>query len=270
MGWRARTLLVVAGLVVAGLPLLVWRPKSDQRAMPIAEQVHRMRSDAEGERPAPPLANPSAPEVNLNGVQAPARDSNMARVKYRASEMTAEEKAKFEAVFTRKIKPAVERWCAVYAEHAPFRPEEVTLDKFKEWIFPGGPGEGYAFVVNGTTVTLDANNGKVVLDYIMAPGAALLWQTPNSAPPPLEGSVTMGEALRLLKADSGRDFPPDQIAMRPTGRSGAMNGGVYVDVGENVKQRTEDAEYSLVFGPDGRLVYYLWNPPPKYRARQRE
>ncbi|SPE57237.1 hypothetical protein SBV1_270036 [Verrucomicrobia bacterium] len=185
--------------------------------------------------------------------------------------MTSEEKANFGIIFTQKIKPAAERWCSVYAGHTPFKPEDITVDKFKEWIFPGQPGEGYAFVVSGTTVTFDNESGKVVLDYILAPAVARLLQLPESAPPPQQGSVSIGEVLRLLKADSGRDFAPDEVRLIPTGLSTSMNGGVQIFAGKDVRgiYGLENAEYSLIFDSDGNLTEYLWNPPPSRTARRR-
>ena len=79
-----------------------------------------------------------------------------------------------------------------------------------------------------------------------------------------EVSVTMQEILRLLKADSGKDFSPDKIAIRPTSRACSMNGGVFVDVGEGARAGNGLLpEYSMVFGPDGSLVCYLKGIDPK-------
>lgn len=180
--------------------------------------------------------------------------------------MTPDERAEFQKKFAEKLKPAVERWWAVYAGHSPFRPEDVTADKLRERIFPGSPAQGYGFVINGTTLCIEDNRGLVYVQYIMSPGARQLGQLPKGPAPPAEVSISREEIMRLVKADSGRDFPPNQVAITPTSWSSAMNGGVEVEVGEGVYEKyTPLPEYSMVFGPDGNLACYLRgitpNPP---------
>jgi len=177
-----------------------------------------------------------------------------------AINMTDAEKTQFQQTFKEKIKPAVERWCSVYSNHIPFSADDVTTDKLKQLIFPGRPVHGYAFVLDGITVYVQDERGDVYVQYIMQRSG--LDQAMDVSKPPdslKKDSVTRAEILKLLKADSGFDFPPEQLMTRPTGISGAMNGGVYVDAGEGVNEpnHASNAEYSLVFGPDGKMVSYL-------------
>ena len=175
-----------------------------------------------------------------------------------ASDLRADEQADFEKEFVQKLKPAVEHWCKTYAGHVPFRPEEVTPDKFRERFGDSPAFYDYGFVINGTTLSVVDYHGDVFVAYLMSPAAALLLQIPKNPEPPKPVSVTREEVLRLLKADSGSDFPPEQIAWRPTAYAGAMNGGVSVDVGEGVNAPlTPLFKYSMVFGPDGNLACYL-------------
>jgi len=171
--------------------------------------------------------------------------------------MTQQERAEFEKEFNEKVKPAVKQWCNVYAGHVPFRFEDVTIEKFSETTFPGGDYHAYDFMLDGVDLGIANDHGKVFVDYLMASPAKQLFQLPENPPPPKEPSVSKEEILRLLKADSGKEFPPDQIAIRPTGISTSMNGGVSVDVGERVNaSMTPLPKYTMVFGPDGNLVCY--------------
>jgi hypothetical protein len=171
-------------------------------------------------------------------------------------ELTADEKAEFERKFTEKIEPAIEAWCKTYAGHTPVQAQDITADKLRE-ISPGSSFQGYAFVINGTTLDVCDDHGSVYVDYLLAPTARELYQLPNNPAPPVEPAVGKEEILRLLKEDSGTDFPPDQIAIRPTSYACAMNGGVFVDVGEGVHRPYYPlTKFSMVFGPDGNLAFY--------------
>jgi|ERR1051325_416292 hypothetical protein len=179
------------------------------------------------------------------------------RIKLRTADMTEGEKAQLAKEFTEKIRPEVARWCGAYAGHLPFRLEDVTVDKLVEVANLRSDAHGYDFMINGTDLGVLDDAGKVFVDSLTAPAANDLFRVPTNPPPPVEGSVSKEEILRLLKADSGKDFPPDQIAISPTGRSTAMNGGVSVDVGEHIHAAmTPLPKYAMVFGPDGNLVCY--------------
>ena len=192
------------------------------------------------------------------------------RVSERAEEMSDGERAEFQEKFTTKLKPAVERWCKVYAGHTPFRPEDVTVDKLRTVTFPDSAAKGYGFVINGTTLCVEDDHGDVYVEYIMAPAGRQLDQLPKDAAPPAGVSITRQEVMRLLKADTGRDFPPNEVALRPTSWSGAMNGGVYVDAGKNVHSYTSPEDYSMVYGPDGNLACYQRGITPKRGAGRQQ
>ena len=250
---------MIGGLMLAAAGLLLLGPGTP-------------RPDKADALPRPALC-PAAPELSapppaplVPPEEGQGRGSNHAqpapltrpRLKIPASELRADEKAAFENEFVQKLKPAVEHWCKTYAGHVPFRPEEVTPDKFRERFGDSPAFYDYGFVINGTTLSVVDYHGDVFVAYLMSPAAALLFQIPQNPEPPKPVSVTREEALRLLKADSGQDFPPEQIAMRPTAYAGAMNGGVSVDVGEGVNAAYAPLfKYSMVFGPDGNLACYL-------------
>jgi hypothetical protein len=186
-----------------------------------------------------------------------ARVKSHRRIKERAEDMTEQEKAQFEKDFAAKLKPAVARWCDAYAGHLSFRMEDVTMDKLREVANLRPDCHAYDFVFNGTDLGVVNDAGRVYVDSLTTGAANDLLTLPANPAPPKEGSVSREEILRLLKADSGKDFPPDQIAITPTGRSTAMNGGVSVGVGEGIHAAmTPLPKYAMVFGPDGNLVCY--------------
>jgi len=182
-------------------------------------------------------------------------------IKERVEDMTEDEKARFEKEFAEKIKPAVRRFCDAYAGHISFRPEDVTMDKLRVVSNLRSDCHSYDFVIDGTTCGVIDDAGKVYVDSLMAPAARDLVNIPSNPSPPKDGSVSKEEILRLIKADSGKDFPPDWIAIIPTGRSSAMNGGVSVYVGEGANLPAPPlSKYAMVFGPDGNLVCYDCDP----------
>jgi hypothetical protein len=179
------------------------------------------------------------------------------RIRQNASEMRTEDNVKFRKEFAERIKPAVDRWCKVYAGHLPFSPEQVTPDTFIECLFPDSPGQSFTFVIGGVTLSVTDDHGLAFVDYMMAAAAKQLFQLPSNPSSPSTPSLTRDEILRLLRADSGKDFPPDEIAIRPTALSTTMNGGVSVDVGKGVNAEAMPLpKYAMVFGPDGNLVSY--------------
>jgi len=193
----------------------------------------------------------------------PDRPDSRTRVRDRASEMTPQQRAEFEKKFAQSIRPAVEKWCALYAGHSPIRASDVTADKLRELVFPGSPCQGYGFVIDGTTLCVEDNRGVVYVEYLMAPAARNLLRLSTGDAPLADISVSREEIVRLLQADSGKEFPPSQIAIRPTNRASAMNGGVFVDAGEGVNDPKggPPPQFSIVFGPDGNLAYYLRSKP---------
>jgi hypothetical protein len=249
---------MIGGFMLAAAGLLLLGPGAPQpdkaAALPPVGSV-----PAASELSAPPPAPIAPPEEGerrgSNPAQVATRPSQ--RLKMPASKLRADEKAAFAKEFVQKLKPAVERWCKTYEGHLPFRPEDVTPDKFRERFGDSPAFYDYGFVINGTTLSVVDYHGEVFVAYLMSPAAALLFQIPEDPEPPKPVSVTREEVLRLLKADSGQDFPPEQIAWRPTAYAGAMNGGVSVDVGEGVNgPHAPFPKYSMVFGPDGNLACY--------------
>jgi hypothetical protein len=254
-----RVLLAVCLLLVAVAVLLLtrWRtPPSSKPDSTISPSSTRWGPTTSPPAAASATALAEIPSARKSFTQA-GRPGG-ARIKIPAADLTADEKTQFEKEFTEKIKPAVEAWCKIYAGHVPFRFEDLTPDKFRERYGKDPSFYDYGFVINGTTLSVVDYHGEVFVAYLASPAASQLLQLPKNPEPPKAVSVTREEILRLLKADSGQDFPANQIAMRPTAYAGAMNGGVSVDVGEGVNAEYAPLfKYSIVFGPDGNLACYL-------------
>jgi hypothetical protein len=250
-----RVTSLVCVLLAAGIVLLLM-PKAPPAKR--ADSTPSTDSIAAGPSP-PPTQLAALVETETRGdkpSEAPGRRGP--QLKIRASDLTEAEKADFENKFVEKIKPAVERWCEIYEGHVPFQLGDVTPDKLRERFGQDPSFYDYGFVIHGTTLSVVDDKGDFFVAYLMSPAAALLFQIPERPEPPKPVSVTREEVLKLLKADSGEDFPSTQIAMRPTAYGGAMNGGLSVDVGEGVNgDYPPFPRYSMVFGPDGNLACYL-------------
>ena len=81
----------------------------------------------------------------------------------RFAEFTPEEMADFTNKFEKKFKPAIERWCNIYAGRLPFRASDVSIDKFHSKM----GGYLYTFMIGSTTFTIaDTKNGARVF-YMM-------------------------------------------------------------------------------------------------------
>lgn len=202
--------------------------------------------------PEPPSRNP------LSNLLAVGRNLGV-----RKAVLTAEERADLERKFTAKIKPAVEKWCNSYGGHVPFRPEDLTLDKFKEQIGRNAAFTIYTFMLDGTTLCVRDSNGRVVVNYLYAPQAKQLLQLPGPGgiAPTIKMPVSRNDIIRMVKAESGTEFKPNEVELRPTGLASAMNGGAFVDIAHlGGDPNNALCKVSLVFGPGGDIVYYERDP----------
>jgi hypothetical protein len=175
--------------------------------------------------------------------------------------LTAEERADLERKFTANIKPTVEKWCKAYGSHVPFKPEDLTLDKFKEQIGRNAGLTIYTFMLDGITFCVRDSNGRVVVNYLNAPQSRLLSRLPSGTAPALDLPVSRNDIIRMVRADSGTEFKPNEVQIRPTGLASAMNGGAFVDIAPLWGDPNNGlSKVSLVFGPSGDLVYYDRDP----------
>lgn len=243
MSLKKLTAIILA--VAALSALLIWRlpkPEATRNAAPVVVA-------------SPEVATASAtPALGSNAPVARPRSS----VKHRASEFSANEKAEFVANFEGKYRPAIAKWCSAFSGHIPFTPDEVTADKFVERIGINSAYGEYVFVVNGITLGVQDTKGTVQVDYLNAPQQTKKMATlpDGSKAPIVTMPVTREEIVNALDAVSGTRFPAQEIRMTPSGLSGSLNGGVLASVGGN-PENGASWKYDMVFGPDGKLAYYL-------------
>jgi hypothetical protein len=236
-------LLVVGLLAIIGLTLL---------------HKNRPASPSPQVQPIPPVT--SAPDTLRPNPQSNllALTKNLG---VRKTILTPEERADFERKFTASIKPAVERWCRAYEGHVPFKPEDFTLDKFKEQIGRNAAFTIYTFMLDGITLSVRDSQGRVVVNYLNAPQSKQLSHLPSGTPPTIQLPVSRTDVIRMVAEDSGTTFKPNDVQIRPTGLASAMNGGAFVDIAPLWGDPNNGlSKLSLVFDPKGDIVYYDRDP----------
>jgi len=142
----------------------------------------------------------------------------------------------------------------------PFDLSDVTTDQFVERIGRQERYRQYVFVVNGITLGIDdwAEAGTARVGYLNAPQQTRkMAMVPDGGLPPVVTSlpVTREQVQAMLQADGGLD-PNDKMDFIPSGLSGSLSGGVIVNVGPD-PENAATYNYSLVFGPDAKLAFYL-------------
>lgn len=175
----------------------------------------------------------------------------------RASDMTDDEKARLAKDFEERYKPTVEKWFKAYEGRIPFRLEDFTLEKF-HYRFGDYM---YTFMIDrDTTFTIQDAKGKAKVVYLMSRKAAIAM---NSLPKPgfvpdFTVPVKREDAIRMIEADSAIRVKPNEIIIKPTAMSSALNGGAFVDLLPTGLDPNNGLSYkiSLVFGSDGNLVNY--------------
>lgn len=178
----------------------------------------------------------------------------------RATEFTEEEKSKFTQDFKEKYRPAAERWYNAYEGRVPFKLEDFTVDKFHSRVFQNA----YTFMIGETTFTIQDSKQGTSVSYLMTRKAAnQINQSPgNGFVPNLTTPVSREDVIRMVKADSGVEFKPNEIIIKPTGAASALNGGAFVDILPSGKDPNNALNYviSMVFNADGMLVNYERDP----------
>jgi hypothetical protein len=178
----------------------------------------------------------------------------------RAGDLSAAEKEALAKKFREKFRPAMERWSKAYGDRLPIQPDDVTLDKFVERL-----GDSlYTFVLGDFTLTFDESKDSAKVSYLASRKAMLqLNNSPTGEVPKTDLPVTREEIARMVQADTGVGFKPNEILMTPTGTAFAMNGGANIRIGPPktaLPAVSGPDKLDLVFGPDGKLAYYLRDP----------
>jgi len=175
----------------------------------------------------------------------------------RASEFSTQEKKDLEIKFKSKFKPAIENWCKAYEGKIPFLPSDVTFDKFHSKL----AGGFYTFMIGDTTLTIfDSKKGTRVFYMMTREAATALNTLPTSGNPRnLTVPIKRDEVLKMVKADTGFDYQPSQVEIKPTAAACALDGGAFVEVGRVMKGDMEiltENSLSFVVSSDGKLVSY--------------
>ena len=209
--------------------------------------IHKSRLPTTSEIHPPFASAPDRVSVNQGPVG----------VAKRVADFSSDEKVELTQKFNEKFKPAIENWCKAYKGRIPFKPEDVTLDKFHSKL----PGGFYTFMIGNTTFTIfDSKNGARVFYMMTHDAANVLNSLPRTGTQrDLSVPVNREEVLRMVKADTGVEYKPNQVEIKPTAVACALDGGAFVEVG---RQMVGDFELitatnlSFVVAPDGELIAY--------------
>ena len=230
--WNRFLVLVVAILAIVSAILLLPRSTPDKT-------------------PPPPESAP-VPSASVQ-TNAPEKLATVRRVQLGDAEM-----ADLADRFEKRFKPEIARWCKVYEGRLPFQAGDVTLDKFHSKV----GGFLYTFMIGDTTFTVyDGPQGTHVF-YMMTREAAsqLNSVSTGGAPPNLSTPTARPVITALLKADSGIDYPADQVSIHPTGQFSSMQGGVMVEAGgipgNNAYRIMTATNLDFVLDGNGQMVSY--------------
>ncbi len=181
---------------------------------------------------------------------------------HRASELPEQQTADIAMLFKEKFQPALMKWAAAYSNRIPFNVSDETMDKFHCTL----GSHMSTFIIGDTTLTfmLDRNGENPRVGYMMVRQAAVAM---NSLPAPgtkpnLATPVTRSQVLDMVTADTGTTFKPNEVIIRPTATSSALNGGAFVDIlptGAN-PNNFMDYKLSMTFDSNGTLVDYERDP----------
>lgn len=210
--------------------------------------------------PPPPYGTNRPPQRNTNQVL-----QNLG-FQQKANELNDAEKAEMTNLFVTKLKPAAEKWASVYGDHVPFNLADLTMDKFVERF--GRDSQiyhSYTFVMGDITLGIVEQNGDTAVRYLASKRGLKTMETmpPTGVAPDVSMPVTPQQALALAEADSGAQFPPNEVRLIPSAESGSLAGGVIVDVGSAIKNAMgipiskTSTGFNYVFAKDGTLAYYL-------------
>ena len=202
--------------------------------------------------------NPAAILALANQINLQTTNHVSVKLKSRLVDFTDAEKAGFKTNFTEKYKPALLKWSEAFAGRVPFSTEELTTDKFVERIGRNAEYHEYIFVVDGITLGIQDSHGIARVDYLNAPKqTGKMSILPSGAEAPVSTTpVGKEELIKMLAAESGVQFPPNDVRIVPSGFSGSLNGGMIVNVGGN-PDNAASWKYDLVLSADGKFAYYL-------------
>lgn len=249
---KARAGTLVAAIVVSGAILvLLLANKATKENNKLAPSVETARVTPQPDKVSMPAKVP----IVTNQTRAASSFTK------RASDMTEEEKAKLAKDFKEKYRPTVEKWFQAYSGRIPFEVGDFTLERFHSCL-----GDYmYTFMIGDTTFTVqDSPKLGLKVSYLMTrKGAVDLNSMPgNGFVPDLTVPVTREEVIDMVKSDSGKEFKPNEVIIKPTAVACAVNGGAFVSILPTGKDPENglNKKISMVFGSDGKLISYVRDP----------
>ena len=241
---RGRGLILIALMAIGGLIVLFWKSTSQS-------------NNSQAVLPAASIKPASASGRSSAQTNRPSRPHSFTT---RVADMTADEKSELAKKFSEKFQPAVEQWFKAYGDHIPFRPEDFTLEKFHSRLGT----YMYTFMITpDLTFTIQDSRdpqGAAKVSYLMSRKAAIeMNQVPGKGfVPDLSVPISREEVIRMVQANTGVEFKPNEVLIIPTAKSCALNGGVYVNIipaGLDPNNGL-NSKIILVVGPDGKLANY--------------
>lgn len=181
---------------------------------------------------------------------------------HRGSELPNEKLTDLAKLFNEKFQPVLTKWAAAYSNRIPFNVSDITMDKFHGTL----GSHMFTFMLGDTTLTfvLDRSGENAHVGYMMVRQAAVaINQLPAPGTQPnLALPLTLSQALNMIAADTGTNFEPNEVIIRPTGKSSAMNGGAFVDILPTGADPNNVMNYklSMTFDSNGKLLNYERNP----------
>lgn len=244
-----KRILIVAATVLALLLVLVLAKRKGERPQawkPAPAEITRAKTN----KPQPVF-------------YAPAHSNNPLGVK-RAWEFNETEKAALAQNFAQRIKPAVSKWINAYGNRAPFKPDDLTLDKFAERLGQNPSFYLYTFVMGDVTLSVEEVNDTTKVMYMMSKRAAVAMNNlpASGTVPDVTTPVTRDEIIAMVQADTGVMFKPNEVIIHPSAESGALNGGEYVSLlptGANPNNGLA-SKIDFVFGHGGTMLNYDRDP----------
>ena len=181
---------------------------------------------------------------------------------HRGSELPNEKLTDLAKLFNEKFQPVLTKWAAAYSNRIPFNVSDITMDQFHGTL----GSHMFTFMLGDTTLTfvLDRSGENAHVGYMMVRQAAVaINQLPAPGTQPnLALPLTLSQALNMIAADTGTNFEPNEVIIRPTGKSSAMNGGAFVDILPTGADPNNVMNYklSMTFDSNGKLLNYERNP----------
>jgi len=175
-----------------------------------------------------------------------------------ARNMTIGEKADFAKKFEGKFRPAVQKWFAAYENRIPFKLEDVSPDKFHSAF----RNQMFTFMFSDITlrfvISRDTNAPAMVVYMKVRQADIDTNQTPvTDFVPDLSVPVTGDEIIRMVKADIGFEFKPNEVRITSTANSSTINGGAFIELlPSNDTPNNIPRKISMTFRSDGKLVKY--------------